>query len=411
VIRPDEQRAFDDGLAAVKEQKQAGIVDYEGLVEVWKRAADNAPSIGEAFYNYGVALERSGKAEEAAKAFKQALRVKPSLRQAAESLAVFEERRGEAQRAAKIYQQILRVFPEAATARARLAELLRQRGELDSAEKLAKEALARNAETAFAYEVLMQIELSRKHPDLARLLAQKAQRLAPERSAASLGMARADMLQGREAAARTSLKALLEKHPKELQAQLMLATIARRNRDWNELAQTLAPLLVARPKWVEGYTALGVARRGLGDAPGAKEAYEKALELDQKNQEANFNLGVLYGRVLGEPKNALEYFKRFLAAAGSTLPSKHPVHALIKEAEQGIAMRAEEAKMEAEAARMEAEAAKQAAEADAKGGVEPPGEGAATSSPNEGEAGEAAEGGGAPDDLNKGPDPDEPSEG
>jgi len=59
---------------------------------------------------------------------------------------------------------------------------------------------------------------------------------------------------------------------------------------------------------------MGVARRSLAEkkAGDAEDAYLKALKLDPKNPQISYNLGVLYGDYLNDPRKAAKFYRQYL---------------------------------------------------------------------------------------------------
>ncbi len=80
------------------------------------------------------------------------------------------------------------------------------------------------------------------------------------------------------------------------------ATEARQN------IEKLSKLLTENPANGSWWGALGMARKGIEDYEGAKEAYAYALKLQPKNAVFADNLGVLYSDYLKDPQNAERYF-------------------------------------------------------------------------------------------------------
>ncbi len=74
---------------------------------------------------------------------------------------------------------------------------------------------------------------------------------------------------------------------------------------------------------------LGTARYRLGDRPGAKEAFLKAVDQDPDNPDHLRKLGALYLE-LGEHENAIKYLERARPAAANS----PVIHRLLERAYQ-----------------------------------------------------------------------------
>ena len=385
-----DRRAFDDGVAAYKEQKQAGVLDLQALARRWKEVTQDAPDVAEGWYNLGVVEARLGHLDAAAQAYTRALEKKPSLSAAAENLGVLYQNQGKVQQAASAYQRILKWHPDSARARVRLAELYREQGDATRAVSFARAALVREPDLALAYKVLMRVAVDHGKPALTRLLALKAQRRSSQDPEIPYRLAQVDLQEHDEDQAIADLRQSVKLDPHYLPARRLLLEIAKRHQDWATAAAELTAILKANPKDAAGFVDLGVAYRGLGKPKLASTAYQQALKLDPKLPEAHYDLGLLAFQVRHDNQGAIQEMKQFIAARSGVLPPDHPAYKIIKQAQQNLALQAEAKKMEAEAKRQEAArkrkeaAAKQKAlEAQIKAAK---GQGGATATPGAGNA-------------------------
>ncbi len=349
-----DRRAFDDGVAAYKEQKQAGVLDLQALAHRWQEVTQNAPDVAEGWYNLGVVEARLGHVAAAEKAYTQALSKKPSLAAAAENLGVLYQNQGQVQQAASAYQRVLEWHPESARARVRLAELYREQGDAKRAVSFARAALVREPDLALAYKVLMRVAVDHGKPALVRLLALKAQRRSSQDPEIPYRLGQVDLQEHDEDQAIADLRQSVKLDPHYLPARRLLLQIARRHQDWATAAAELTAMLKANPKDAAGFVDLGVAYRGLGKPKLASTAYQQALKLDPKLPEAHYDLGLLAFQVRHDDQAAIHEMKQFIAARSGVLPPDHPAYKIIKQAQQNLALQAEAKKMEAEAKRQEA---------------------------------------------------------
>lgn len=87
--------------------------------------------------------------------------------------------------------------------------------------------------------------------------------------------------------------------PKAAGKEFDHATRDMGNQDWKRAAVHLKKAIAVYPKFVDAYNNLGAAYRRLGDVLQARQAWQKAIELDQKFAPALLNLGRL---AIGERK-------------------------------------------------------------------------------------------------------------
>ncbi|SPE28538.1 conserved exported hypothetical protein [Burkholderiales bacterium] len=84
-------------------------------------------------------------------------------------------------------------------------------------------------------------------------------------------------------------------------------------------AQAVAELELAvraNPKQPVFWNQLGIAYRQQGQFTKARDAYERAIDLDPTYPTPNLNLGILFDLYLWDSKRALELYDRYLALSG-----------------------------------------------------------------------------------------------
>ena len=77
--------------------------------------------------------------------------------------------------------------------------------------------------------------------------------------------------------------------------------------------ETLKQAVKTSPKQPVYFNQLGITYRQQGQFPKAREAYERAIELDPNYAAATLNLGILSDLYLWDGKRALELYDRYLA--------------------------------------------------------------------------------------------------
>ncbi len=110
------------------------------------------------------------------------------------------------------------------------------------------------------------------------------------------------------------LDLLAERDPKNARVDLMRGQIHLRKRDYEQARMSAEGSIRRQPDNDLAYSLLGTARYLLGDMPGAKEAFLKAVEQAPDNPNHLRKLGALYLE-LGETEPAIRTLERARAAA------------------------------------------------------------------------------------------------
>ena len=115
---------------------------------------------------------------------------------------------------------------------------------------------------------------------------------------------------------------------------LSAAAIAREL--WSEATEWAGKALELDDKLPNAWNNLGVARYYLGDGPGALEAWQRALDLNPRQFDTLFNLG-LKAAELGETDLARRALRRFLDTAppGPYAPALEDARRLLAQLEPG----------------------------------------------------------------------------
>ena len=129
-----------------------------GQVEYWKdsetlfrHALDVTRDNWLAHYNLGIALEQTGKTEEAIAHYEQALRIKPNYAEAHNNLGVMFEHQDKLPEAIAHYEQALRIKPDSGGAHNNLGVALVRLGRMQEAMEHFEQALRINPDDAKAY--------------------------------------------------------------------------------------------------------------------------------------------------------------------------------------------------------------------------------------------------------------------
>jgi Flp pilus assembly protein TadD len=125
--------------------------------------------------------------------------------------------------------------------------------------------------------------------------------------------ARRAMRSGRTDDAERGFKALAQLHPELAGPHANLGVIYRQANKLAESAAELETAVKLSPKQPVYLNQLGITYRAQGQFAKAKDAYERAIDLDGNYAAAVLNLGILSDLYLWDPKRALELYDRYLA--------------------------------------------------------------------------------------------------
>ena len=129
---------------------------------------------------------------------------------------------------------------------------------------------------------------------------------------------------GHNEEAERGFRALAQAHPELGGPHANLGVIYRRDNKLPESAAELEQAVRLNPKQPLYLNQLGITYRQQGHFDKAREAYEKAIEIDAGCADAQLNLGILNDLYLGDPKRALDLYGRYLALSpnGDALVTK-----------------------------------------------------------------------------------------
>lgn len=125
--------------------------------------------------------------------------------------------------------------------------------------------------------------------------------------------ARRAMRAGRMDDAERGFKSLIQFHPELGGPHANLGVIYRQAGKLPESVAELELATKASPKQPVYFNQLGITYRHLGQFAKAREAYERAIDLDANYGAAVLNLGILSDLYLWDPKRAAELYDRYLA--------------------------------------------------------------------------------------------------
>jgi len=125
--------------------------------------------------------------------------------------------------------------------------------------------------------------------------------------------ARRAMRAGRMDEAERGFKSVVQFHPELGGPHANLGVIYRQANKLPEAAAELEQAVKASPRQPVYFNQLGITYRLQGQFTKARDAYERAINLDANYAAATLNLGILNDLYLWDGKRALELYDRYLA--------------------------------------------------------------------------------------------------
>ena len=138
----------------------------------------------------------------------------------------------------------------------------------------------------------------------------------PERAATQYATALQLLKGGKTTDAELELKQLAVAYPQYTGPQLNLGLLYLKADRLPEAEKTFSEVLARVPGSAVAGNELGIVERRLGKFTEAEAAYQRALAADPNYAAAHLNLGVLYDLYLGQPREALDHYERYIAIAG-----------------------------------------------------------------------------------------------
>jgi tetratricopeptide (TPR) repeat protein len=129
--------------------------------------------------------------------------------------------------------------------------------------------------------------------------------------------ARRAMRAGRMDEAERGFKSVVQFHPELGGPHANLGVIYRQANKLPEAVAELELAVKASPRQPVYFNQLGITYRLQGQFTKAREAYERAIDLDANYAAATLNLGILSDLYLWDGKRALELYDRYLALTPS----------------------------------------------------------------------------------------------
>jgi tetratricopeptide (TPR) repeat protein len=147
----------------------------------------------------------------------------------------------------------------------------------------------------------------------------------PAKARVHANLGSAYLSSGRPAEAQSAFEKAAELDPSLVAALTSLANLhIDHTREWSEARRLLDEVGKRAPDYAPAYVSLGVMSLRGGDLPKAAELFEKALDLDERNQAALYNLGAVHF-------NRKDYAaaRTVLEEGASYWPANAEMHALL----------------------------------------------------------------------------------
>jgi tetratricopeptide (TPR) repeat protein len=303
------------------------------------------PEDPRALLNLGVAYFQLGDLERAAATFSRLTRADSSSAKGWLYLGLVERELGDVDAALRRFKAGTALDADDMDLRVAMIRTLRETGRAEEAVAEAKAALRINTRSLPVYSEMGQAYLALGQLDLARFVFEKARTIPGGEDNAELEayFGRTRYLQGESYVARALLQSAVKKDPGFLPGVVFLAQSYMDDHDYAE-AVTLLERAAKTSENNHGlFMNLGIAYRGVGRLEDAAKAWRRALEINPKNPDPHFNLGILQGDDLKDYAASIASFKAYISAGGSqTALAQEYVTAVEKEQEKTERRRARE---------------------------------------------------------------------
>lgn len=327
--------------ASLSKSQCADIAD--AFMKVYK---EHGKQMTVAWFNAGAVYDECGDVEKAEGVYKDVIAKVPKYDLSYNNLGVIFWNRRQEKRALDYFKKAVDANPATRAPRNNLAASLRnkysqnpQQSDFDKAERDLQTVLAVDSGNRLAYENLARLYYDRGRlkdksylllADLVIYQANQVLRKFDENfKSPDLYNLKGLIYMERDnqVDALRSFKAAAEVNPKHSDANMNIAMISIRFRDYKQAEESIQIAMKAgrQKKNVEAYIGLGVAQRGLRKYKESEQAFKKATELDGKDPRPLYNLGILYQEHIATAQEdfskkpyetAKDYFRKFSSKAG-----------------------------------------------------------------------------------------------
>ncbi len=259
---------------------QAGMGDFAGAEQSYRRVAEELPYEGLAWLELGFVLVQESRPEQALAQFGTGLRLKPDSVALLNGVALAQSRLGRTSRALRAYQRALELNPAAFDTRVNLGTLLQSLGRKQAAVAQFREVLSLDVETPENLAQLGEICLSQGWVPAAITNFTKAVLLNPADAEAQFGLGGAFELAGRHTEAQKHFAEAVRLDPRHARARVGVGAELLRRGQVLQAIEQLSQAVRLQPRLLPARLNLGIALLRLGRAAEARRQFEAALRLD-----------------------------------------------------------------------------------------------------------------------------------
>lgn len=291
-------------------------------VKALQARIEKDPSDIDAWYNLGIEEERAGRAEAAIAAYQKVLLLEPRHIAAAVNLAAVYRLRGAFVEAKGVLTDLFDSGVDDPRARTDLAVLHRLSGDLERSLLESREVLRRFGLVygAKLNAGLVYLELGQYEMALTIFNEMVGEFPGDSRVHFSIGRT-LEALENPFGAAEEYQKAV-SYDAQAFEAINNLGVLKLLRRDFAGARMAFQQAVSANALYAPGWVNLGIAERNLGNFREADVAYRKALEIQPRNIDAFWNLGLLYDDYQDRVDTAMQTWQAFLARFGEGLSAE-----------------------------------------------------------------------------------------
>jgi len=304
------------GMASLSETMETAFGlfnegEFTEAIPIFQEILEENPGMTDAWRQLGMACERVDRYDEALHAFQQAMRISPRSPAVAVDLGKLllkmdrvEEARAHAELARKLAPDLAYEL---------LADIALADDKPEEAIELMQAALDVGQPNPFVQRQLgLTLAETGRLPEALEVLEALAREYDDPPSLNALAKVLADDDQLAEA--RAAVERILDQDPTNAPALETAGLIALKKGRLVDARDTLRRALAEQEKMPNAWNLLGVVLFQLQDAEGALAAWERAVELDPRQYDALYNLGISAGQ-LGLRSKARQALRQYIATA------------------------------------------------------------------------------------------------
>jgi protein O-mannosyl-transferase len=310
-----------------KGELDAGIAQYRLALQI-KPSLDALqidPNDAEVHDNFGSALLRQGKVNEAAVHFLRALQIRPDFAQAHYDLGKLFLDQDRVDDAIAHFQQALQIGPEYAEVHGSLASALLRKGKVEEAAAHFQQALQLRPDYAQAHYNLGNILLQNGKLDEAVGHYEQAVQIDPDYAQAHVNLGSALLQKGNVDDALVHFQHALQIDPDNAPAHVNLGGILLQRGKVDDAIAHFQKALQIKPGFAEAHSSLGNAFRQKGKMQEAITQFGESLQLEPDDPEVQNNLAWLLATCtdasLRDGNKAVQLAQRANALAGGRNPA------------------------------------------------------------------------------------------